>query len=167
MKWFRHFRNNGESFINAPHRSSLVNKNPLIFQLNPDLKQRFISHARTNITGLTAEVMYDFLHHTIIPELIEEEKRETGETLSKSEILKQYSLTKLSMDTVYSWLQSFGFKYCPSKKSYYVDGHEKPDTVTYRKTYVSKYLHDEIRCHQWIQLSIKEIEEIEKKMKSL
>ena len=81
MKWFRHFRNNGESFINAPHCSSLVLKKPLIFQLNPDLKQHFLSYAQTNITGLTAEVMYDFLHHTIIPELIKEGKRETGEIL--------------------------------------------------------------------------------------
>ena len=51
-----------------------------------------------------------------------------------------YSLTKLSTDTVYSWLQSFGFKDNLSKKRYYIDGHEKPDTVAYQKTHVSKYL---------------------------
>ena len=60
MKWFREFRNNGESFINSPHRTSLIDKSPTIFQINPDLKQRFISHAKSNIRGLTAEVMHNF-----------------------------------------------------------------------------------------------------------
>ena len=162
MKWFRYFRDNGESFINTPHRASLIEKTPALFQLNPDLKQRFISYAKTNITGLTAKVMYDFIHHTIVPELIENEKKETGESLTKKEILKCYSLTTLSMDTVYSWMRSFGFKYSPSKKTYYVDGHEKPETVKYRKEYVSKYLEDELRCFRWVQLTIEEVEKIEK-----
>ena len=159
MRWFRQFRDNGESFINAPHRSSLIDKSPAIFQLNTDLKEKFISHARANIYGLTAEVMYDYLHNTLISELIEEEKAETGEIISKEKLLKQYSLTKLSMDTIYSWMGSFGFKYSPSRKTYYVDGHEKPETVAYRKTYVTKYLQDEIRCFRWVQLCVAEIEE--------
>ena len=106
--------------------------------------------------------MHDFFHDTIIPELIEEEKKESGETLSKTEILKRFSLTKLSLETIYKWLASFGFKYNTVKKTYYVDGHEKPETVAYRKEYCTQYLSDEIRYFRWIQLSTAEVEEIEK-----
>ena len=59
-------------------------------------------------------------------------------------------------------MASFGFKFSLSKKTYYVDGHEKPETVAYRKQYVHQYIQDEICCFRWIQLSTDEIEEIEK-----
>ena len=81
-----------------------------------------------------------FFHDTIIPKLIEQEKEETNETLLKKEILKQYDLTTLCLGTIYKWMSSFGFKFCLSKKTYYVDGHEKPETVVYCKRYVSQYL---------------------------
>ena len=106
--------------------------------------------------------MYDFFHHTIIPELIKEEKEETGEELTKQEILKQYGLTKLCLGTIYKWMNSFGFKYSVAKKTYYVDGHEKPETVAYRKQYVTQYIQDELRCFRWIQLTSEEVAKIEK-----
>ena len=56
----------------------------------------------------------------------------------------------------------FGFKYSLSKKTYYVDGHEHPDTVAYRRKYVSQYLQDELRCFWWVQLSEPEVEKMEK-----
>ena len=56
----------------------------------------------------------------------------------------------------------FGFKYSAAKKTYYVDGHEKPETVAHRKLYVSQYVKNEVRCFRWIQLNIEEIEKIEK-----
>ena len=121
-----------------------------------------LKYTKENITGLKGEDLYSFFHNTIIPELIEQEKEETNETLSKKEKLKQYGLTTLCLGTIYKWMGSFGFKFCLSKKTYYVDGHERPETVAYRKEYVSKYLRNEIRCFQWIQLSVREIEEIEK-----
>ena len=150
MKWFRHFRDNGETFINTPYRTSLIDKDPPIFQLNPILKDKFISFAKSNIIGLTGEVLFDYFHNTIIPDLIEDEKYETGEKISKDALLKQYGLTKLCLGTIYKWMASFGFKYCTSKKTYYVDGHEKPEVVIHRKAYCEQYLKDEIRCHRWI-----------------
>ena len=87
-------------------------------------------YVKANINGLKAEVLYDYFHHTIIPELIEEEKEETGETMTKDQILRQYGLSKLTMATFYNWMSAFGLKYSLSKKTYYVNGHEKPETVT-------------------------------------
>lgn len=67
LKWFCHFRHHSESFVNVPSCRSCIDKLPLIFDLNPNLKDQFISFAKSNITALTGEVMYDYFHHTIIP----------------------------------------------------------------------------------------------------
>jgi hypothetical protein len=129
MRWFCQFRDNIESYINTPYRSSLLDSDPKIFALNPHVKQLFISFAKENIKGLSGEMMHEYFHDNIIPSLINDEKDETGEVITKNDLLKQYGLTKLSLDTIYNWMAVFGFKYSPVKKSYYVDGHEKPDPV--------------------------------------
>ena len=59
-------------------------------------------------------------------------------------------------------MNSFGFKYSVAKKTYYVDGHEKPETVAYRKQYVTQYIQDELRYFRWIQLTSEEVAKIEK-----
>jgi hypothetical protein len=56
------------------------------------------------------------------------------------QLLKENQLTKLSMTTVFRWMGRLGFKYETRQKTYYVDGHEKPETKKYRKTMVSQYL---------------------------
>ena len=50
-------------------------------------------------------------HEILIPELIEEERVETRVEMTKKEILKQYGLTTLCLDTIYKWMAGFGFKY--------------------------------------------------------
>ena len=65
----------------------MVDKLPLIFSLNPDLKIKLISFAKANIHGLTGELLLDFFHDTIIPKLIEEEESETGIKRTKEDIL--------------------------------------------------------------------------------
>ena len=95
MKWFCQFQDNDKSFVNTPYHTSLINKDPLIFQLNPSLKDRLLKYTKEHIAGLKGEDLYSFFRGTIIPKLIEQEKEETNETLTKQEILKQYSLTIL------------------------------------------------------------------------
>ena len=161
MRWFRQYRDNHESLVNTPYQRSLIDNDPKSFSLNPELKHKFISYAKANIQGLTGEVLLDHFHDTIIPELIEEEKCEMGFEITKDELLRQYGLTKLCLGTIYKWMHHFGFKYSVSKKTYYVDGHERPEVVAYRKKYVTEYLQDELRCFRWIQLSNEEVEELE------
>ena len=83
IRWFQNFRDNRERFVNTPFHTSQIYKYPSIFHINPSLKEKFILYAKTNINGLKAEVLYDYFHHTIVPELIEEKKEVTGETMSK------------------------------------------------------------------------------------
>jgi hypothetical protein len=49
------------------------------------------------------------------------------------------------------------------KKGYYVDGHEKPATIEYRKAFVQQYLTFEQRAHRWIQITREESKELEMK----
>ena len=89
MKWFCQFCENGESFVNIPYHTSLINKDLLIFQLNSSLKDRLLKYTKEHIAGLKGEDLYSFFRGTIIPKLIEQEKEETNETSTKQEILKQ------------------------------------------------------------------------------
>ena len=57
---------------------------------------------------------------------------------------------------------ALGFKYQPRRKTYYVDGHEKPEVlVAHRKVHNNTYISDEIRCFRWIQLEEKDVEQLE------
>jgi hypothetical protein len=40
--------------------------------------------------------------------------------------------------TIYKWLKLLGFRCEPRRKGYYVDGHEKPKTISYRNKYVQR-----------------------------
>ena len=160
--WFCDFRNNGYCFLNYPKRKSLIDNTPPIFDINPSLKSDFIEYAKTNIAQLSGELMYQYVHSTLIPKLIAQEEEDTGEPVLKDDIMKEYGLSSLSLATVYRWMSWLGFNYCPIKKTFYVDGHEHPDTVQYRKKYVKEYLDLELRCFRWIQLTLQEVEELEK-----
>ena len=61
-----------------------------------------------------------------------------------------------------NWLEALGFKYSTRRKTYYVDGHERPDNVEYRLEYIRRYLSNERRCFRWLQLPIVEVEKLEK-----
>jgi hypothetical protein len=50
-------------------------------------------------------------------------------------LVSQYRLKNLSISTVYRWMRVLGFKYEVRKKGFYIDGHEKPATLEYRKKY--------------------------------
>jgi len=49
-------------------------------------------------------------------------------------------------------MKCLGFKFQVQKKCYYVDGHENPATVEYRKHFIQRYLTYERLAHCWIKL---------------
>ncbi len=61
---------------------------------------------------------------------------------------------------IYRWLKLVGFTYEAQRKGYYVDGHEKPATVTYHKDFVNKYLSEEVQIFHWIQIEQEEAEKL-------
>jgi hypothetical protein len=58
-----------------------------------------------------------------------------------------------------------GIKHEQQKKGYYVDGHEKPATIEYRKAFIQQYLTYESRAHHWIQITREESKELEEEEK--
>ena len=115
--WFRDFRMNREKFINVPKRRSLIDRLPPIFDENHDMKDKFVAHAKQNIINLTPELMYEFCNDTLIPNLVKQVKKETGdESITKDIVLKKYRMTKFCICTLYNWMHSLGFEYCNRKK---------------------------------------------------
>jgi hypothetical protein len=47
------------------------------------------------------------------------------------------------------------------RKGYYVDGHEKPSTVTYRWSFCECYLAYEMRMFRWVQITLEQTKELE------
>jgi hypothetical protein len=54
------------------------------------------------------------------------------------------------------WMHACGFRYKKREKHYFVDGHERPETIAYRPVFTKKYLGFEIRAHRWLQITLEE-----------
>ena len=67
-----------------------------------------------------------------------------------------YGLTTLSITTLSRWMHAVGFRYYKKReKHYFVDGHERPETIAYRPTIFTnkQYLSFELRTHRWNQIT--------------
>jgi hypothetical protein len=134
---------------------------------NKEICTSLQQYARENLSELSVELICEYLHETVIPKMvkdttgIEKKVNEQLYTEEAKKILKEYGLTCIDPSTVYRWMQKLGFRYEPRRKGYYVDGHEKPATIEYRKQFVTRYLSYEQRAHRWIQLPLSEALELE------
>ncbi len=68
------------------------------------------------------------------------------------EFVYSFRLTCISISTVIQWMNLLGFKYELRWKGDFVEGHEKPATIEYRKAICERYLACEARMHRWVQL---------------
>jgi len=110
-----------------------LNLAPPFLELNPDVFSALKTYACANLNTLSIEMMVEYLHNTVIPEMVKKEMNERNcnnlpgldESICKQIILQRYGLTKLCPGTVYRWLRLLGFNYEAQRKVYYVDGHEK------------------------------------------
>ena len=60
-------------------------------------------------------------------------------------------------------MKKVGFKYQPRKKSYYIDTHDSPENIEYRKEFIQRYLEYELLFHQWYPISAEERNEMVEK----
>jgi hypothetical protein len=58
---------------------------------------------------------------------------------------KGISKASISTKTVLHWLEKLGWSYGKLKSGMYLDGHERPDVVEYRKLFVEQWMGHE-RC---------------------
>jgi hypothetical protein len=78
-------------------------------------------------------------------------------------LLGEYGLKVMPISTVYRWMRGLRLKYEVRNKGFFVDSHEKPAMLEYRKQFIRHYMANERRAHHWMQLTIKESEEMGKR----
>jgi hypothetical protein len=162
MEWYRHFRRKRKFEVVQRKKDNL----PPFLQANPAICSAMQQYGKENLRELSIEMMVDYIHNTVLPNMIAEEKNITVEEVrntegydeAKQKILRQYGLTKVCPSTVYKWMKLLGFTYSARRKNYYVDGHEKPATIEYRHKFCERYLQNELRTHRWIQVEKKKAE---------
>jgi hypothetical protein len=66
-------------------------------------------------------------------------------------IFAQMGITKptISIKTALRWLEKLGWTYGKLKTGMYLDEHERPDVVEYRKAFVERWMGHERRFHRW------------------
>jgi hypothetical protein len=70
---------------------------------------------------------------------------EIQSTFARKGITKE----SISVNTGLRWLDKLGWTYGKLKNGMYLDGHERPDVVEYRKAFVERWMGYERRFHQW------------------
>jgi hypothetical protein len=59
------------------------------------------------------------------------------------------------------WIYACGFRYKKGEKHYFVNGHERPETIAYRPVLTKKNLAYEVRAYRWIQVTLEESNALE------
>ena len=141
------------------------------FICNPeDAMNAFKKHGVSILKELTVERMHIYVLETLIPAMmtraerciedIEEEEEDlsilAADTLSPKtkKCLQSYGVSKVSIATVVRWMHATGFRHRNRSKYYFVDGHEKPETLAYRPVFTKRYLANEVQAYCWIQLTL-------------
>ena len=71
MDWWRSFRENRENFINVHERRRIAEKYPPILDAFPDLREKIIIHAKENLSSLSVELIYTYIHEELLPDLLQ------------------------------------------------------------------------------------------------
>lgn len=167
--WHTNFRSDSCTFdglINKAHKMRM----PKFLEENPEQKTLIVKYALDNLNKLTMQLMHEYIHNTLLPDMKEKLVSELRETLDGMEdgedkreleeqiglvtvdsILKENHLTVLNEETVRQWMHKLGFKYEERKKCFFVDVHEREDVVEDRNAYVEDSLAKDLRRHCWVQ----------------
>ena len=162
-KWHLLFRRNGECFPNPnTHKKDGKKTLPRLLEENPDLKDAIMYYAQEHLHKLSASLVFHYLHEEALPALVEKKREELDNPgYSKDELLREHQLGKLTLRTVYKWMERLGYRYQPRIKCYYVDGHEKVEVIAYRQNFIRWYFQHEHRMFRWIQLPLLEVQAME------
>ena len=169
-KWYRSFRETRRFHVTQMKRNL-----PPFLHENPEICTAIKEYARTNLDTLSIEMLSEFIHDKVLPNLVKDLLNETEKSVrammsTKTEeynthlrnILKPYGLACVSPSAVYRWMIRLGFRYEPARKGYYVDGHERPATIQYRWDFCRRYLAYEKRMHRWVQVPEAVAQQLEK-----
>jgi hypothetical protein len=182
--WHRKLARNRHFFYSAPEPKTAY---PPFFRDNPDAMDAFKRHGVAHLKDLSVELMFDYVHNNLIPRLMVKRRHENAclfdddggcnqndgivgvttvdevvtPTSTRDAFLQAYGLSKLCVTTVARWMHACGFKYRKREKHYFVDGHQRPETIAYRPLFTKRYLDLEIRAHRWLQITLEKSIELE------
>jgi hypothetical protein len=186
--WNILLRGNREHFP-LPNSKIQRQKKPL-----PDVLEYFqeeitlpwIEYCTETLADLTVELAQNELLTTIIPNAIAQKPSDISgvdddgvddEGGSNDEnntsqihdcILQYYTDFPISISTTWRWLRRLGFSYDFRKKSFFVDGHERPNVVSRRNEFCILYLSKlEPRTHRWIQATKEAVDKWKAENKTL
>jgi hypothetical protein len=134
-------------------------KLPMFLDLNRDMKGKNQQYSKEHLHELLIEIISEYIHDTVIPIMAQERYGMKPEVdcyeSAVQDMCCEYGLKNICPSTVDKWLKLLAFRCELRRRSYYVDEHEKPETIRYRNKYVWHYL----QCHGcmycWIQNTAK------------
>ena len=98
------------------------------------------------------------IFHTSIARFQGRDAGDENVTLIHDVLITRYTNKPISETTGWRWLKRLGFRYHIRKKSFYVNGHERPDVVVHRNEFTKEYFSAlEPRCFRWIQFTEAEV----------
>ena len=115
---------------------------------------------KKNLETLSCERAQRFLVDEVIPHCLEKCNAELAlyeeEPLTQLEFMAMVGLKTLCVKTAWNWLRMLGFEYCENTKTYYTDGHERPDNVADRMRFIPQYFEIEKLSYRWAQIPEKD-----------
>ena len=159
--WNILLRSNNERFP-LPNPRIHKEKNPLpelLEYFQDEIMYPWVEYCIQNLADLTVELAQNELITKIIPNASAsiDDENENDKQIQDS-LLQVYLECPISISTTWRWLRRLGFSYDTRKKSFFVDGHERPNVVFRRNEFCLLYLSKlEPKTHQWIQ-NISEIQ---------
>ncbi len=74
----------------------------------------------------------------------------------KDSFLQRYGIKTLENTSLARWMYAVGFQFKKREKHFFVDGHERSETLAYRPVFTRKYLANEVQAYRWIQMTLEE-----------
>jgi hypothetical protein len=170
-----------ETFMKSPAPKCGL---PPFFVENPNALNAFKAYGVSILKEVSVEKMHSYVLKTLIPLMMSKVEqgvqdiwesddedpapqieapsvREDALSQYTKENLRSFGLSKVSIATVVRWMHTTGFRYKNRCKHYFVDGHEKPETLAYRPVFTRRYLSYEVQAYRWIQVSLVASKELE------
>jgi hypothetical protein len=159
QNWNILFRANREKFRVTAAISKSKSRLPDLLEYFEDIKDEWVSYCIEKLADLTHQLAQTYMNDVLIPKLREKPRDKYSST--QFIIMQRYEEKGISETTAWRWMRRLGFRYDNTKKTFYVDGHERPDVVVHRNWYTTEYLSVlEPRCFRWIQLSKRDAEKL-------
>ena len=129
-----------------------------IFTTFPEAKGKLVDFARENLDTLSVDSLHAFVTDDLLPFVISRASDDEDDDAPTKRMIRRWQVKPPSPVTAWRWLRSCGFSYNSTKKSFYVDGHERVENKLHRRQFVDTFLTKwEPRCHRWIQVPLQDL----------